>query len=106
MRPARALHLRLHAGTKEFPVPDNCRLTYSRPRRLYVHLYAWPYTRLPSGFAGKAIAGRLNAPNCPSSGIGGWRVAFEDRRQNTPILGTRAHRRRMRAVLMMELFLA
>jgi alpha-L-fucosidase len=46
---------------EEFPTPQDCRLTYNpATRRLYVHVYAWPFQHLHlDGFAGKVAYGQL-----------------------------------------------
>ena len=40
---------------KEFTAPQDCRLTYNpETKRLYVHVFAWPFRYLPiSGLAGR-----------------------------------------------------
>jgi len=45
----------------EFPVPSDCRLTYNpKTRRLYVHVFAWPYKYLNlDGMAGRVAYAQL-----------------------------------------------
>lgn len=45
----------------EFPVPQDCRLTYNPDtNRVYVHVYAWPFKQLHlDGFAGKVEYAQL-----------------------------------------------
>jgi len=45
----------------EFPTPQDCRLTYNpETRRLYVHIFAWPFVQLHlDGFAGKVEYAQL-----------------------------------------------
>ena len=45
----------------EFPVPQDCRLTYNpKSNRLYVHVFNWPFERLHlDGFAGRVAYAQL-----------------------------------------------
>ena len=45
----------------EFVAPQDCRLTYNpETRRLYVHVFAWPFEHLHlDGFAGKVAYAQL-----------------------------------------------
>jgi hypothetical protein len=47
---------------KSIPCPQDCRLTYNPDtRRLYVHIFAWPYKHLHlDGFAGKVEYAQLS----------------------------------------------
>ena len=75
---------------KEFRVPENCRLTYNpASNRLYVHLYAWPYSELHlPGFAGKVEYAQLlnDASELPMIVREAWQDAFEDKQADTLIL--------------------
>jgi len=46
---------------EEFPTPEDCRLTYDeQARRLYVHVFAWPFKHLHlEGLAGKVAYAQL-----------------------------------------------
>ena len=94
---------------REFPVPQNSRLTYnSTTNRLYVHLYAWPYAELHlPGFAGKVKYAQLlnDASELPMIEREAWQDAFEDKQQNTLILQLPVQRPDV-VVPVVELFLA
>lgn len=60
---------------EEFKVPQDCRLTYNpETKRIYVHLFAWPYTFLHlDGFADKVeYAQLLNDGSELKMGINEW----------------------------------
>ncbi|MBX3001508.1 MAG: alpha-L-fucosidase [Caldilineaceae bacterium] len=75
---------------KEFPVPDNCRLTYNpATHRLYIHIYAWPYRELHlPGMVGKVAYAQLlnDASELPMIEREEWQDRFEDKQQGALIL--------------------
>ena len=93
---------------KEFRVPENCRLTYNpAANRLYVHLYAWPYSELHlPGFAGKVEYAQLlnDASELPMIVREAWQDAFEDKQEDTLILKLPVQQPNV-AVPVIELFL-
>jgi alpha-L-fucosidase len=93
---------------KEFPVPDNCRLTYNpATNRIYVHVYAWPYRELHlPGFAGKVKYAQLlnDASELPMIEREEWQDRFEDKKQGALILQLPVHQPNV-TVPVVELFL-
>jgi alpha-L-fucosidase len=93
---------------KEFPVPENCRLTYNpATNRLYVHLYAWPYAELHlPGLAGKVAYAQLlnDGSELPMIVREAWQDAFEDKQPDALILQLPVQQPNV-AVPVVELFL-
>jgi alpha-L-fucosidase len=93
---------------KEFPAPENCRLTYNpATNRIYVHLYAWPYRELHlPGFAGKVKYAQLlnDASELPMIEREEWQDRFEDKKQGALILQLPVHQPNV-TVPVVELFL-
>lgn len=66
------------AAPAEFVCPPDCRLTWNpRTRRLYVHVFAWPYQHLHiDGLRGKVRSARLmlDGSELPLSGLKEWQL--------------------------------
>jgi alpha-L-fucosidase len=91
----------------EFKAPTDGRLTYNpQTRRLYVHLFAWPYRHLHlEGFAGKiAYAQLLNDASEVDMGMDEWHAKQTNTGQETLTL-TLPHQQPNVAVPVVELFL-
>jgi alpha-L-fucosidase len=93
---------------REFPVPENCRLTYNpAANRIYVHVYAWPYRELHlPGFTGKVKYAQLlnDASELPMIEREEWQDRFEDKKQGALILQLPVHQPNV-TVPVVELFL-
>jgi alpha-L-fucosidase len=93
---------------REFPVPENCRLTYNpAANRIYVHVYAWPYRELHlPGFTGKVKYAQLlnDASELPMIEREEWQDRFEDKKQGALILQLPVHQPDV-TVPVVELFL-
>ena len=67
---------------EEFVTPRDCRLTYNPDkRRLYVHVFAWPFVHLYlDGFAGKVAYAQLlnDASEIPIKGLADWQTQLID----------------------------
>ncbi len=92
----------------EFKTPQDCRLTYNPDsKRLYVHVYAWPFVHLHlDGFAGKVEYAQLlnDASEVKMEGIADWQAGHERKIENTLTLTLPVHKPNV-TVPVIELFL-